>query len=387
MEYEHELSPQEKEEKEALRAQIQSYFKEEDECDYYEIPLGTELFSGYRDKLEKYKFETAISQPKFFGFNAKTAEIYGYVFAYITTKSYKLFAMDSLKTLEYLYRNYKKIRKVLRKNYGYDEKKIADAHRSGKKFIQIRTSTKSTDLKLVQYLCEKGFSGYATNFMVEDAEGTFHPECAICTLEGGVELNPRYQSKNILGKKIIGLVTPDSEIMQEYVNGLIIKDTQLKNTEEYTGKKRRESIFGPHRTDSSPPGTPLRIGLLSFDNNSPLGKDSPQAGLLSFDNNSPLGKDSPQAGLLSFDNNSPLGKDSPQAGLLSFNNNSPLGKDSPQAGFLRRGSLFDSPNKRHKTKGGKTRKQKRNASKKGIKSLRNKSYNNVRRRKVSNRRN
>ena len=312
---EHELSQEEIQEKEALRMRIQSYFRERPNYDVYIIPARTELFSGYRGALNSYNFETAISQPKFFGFNAETAEIDGYVFAYITTQPYELIAMDSLKTLKYLYENSdEEIRNVLRRNYGYKTEKIND-----KDFIQIRTSTKSTDFKLVQYLCSKGFSGYATNFMVEDFGGTFHPECAICT-PIGVNLNTGYQSNDI-----IGLVTPDTAEMQAKVRELILKDTQLKNTEEHTGKKRRESVFG---------FSPMSSSSLFADVESP-----------------------PRMG----------------SSLFGFDSSPRTPPRTP-----------DGPRKSRKMGG---RKQKRNASKKGIKSLRNKSYNNVRRRKISNRRN
>lgn len=347
MEDEHELSPQEIQEKEALRVRIQSYFREGPNYDVYVIPAGTELFSGYRGALNSYNFETAISQPKFFGFNEKTAEIYGYVFAYITTQPYELIAMDSLKTLKYLHENSdEKIQDILRSNYGYKAEKI-----NNKNFVPIRTSTKSTDFKLVQYLCDKGFSGYATNFMVEDFGGTFHPECAICT-PIGVNLNTGYQSNDILGKKIIGLVTPDTAEMQAKVRELILKDTQLKNTEEHTGKKRRESVFG---------FSPMSSSSLFADVESP-----PRMGSSLFGSDSP-----PRMGSSLFaDVESP-----PRMGSSLF------GFDSPPRTPPR---TPDGPRKSRKMGG---RKQKRNASKKGIKSLRNKSYNNVRRRKVSNRRN
>ena len=346
---EHELSQEEIQKKEAFRAQIQGYFREGPNYDVYVIPAGTELFSGYRGALNSYNFETAISQPKFFGFNAETAEIYGYVFAYITTQHYELIAMDSLKTLKYLYENSdEEIRNVLRRNYGYKTEKIND-----KDFIQIRTSTKSTDFKLVQYLCSIGFSGYATNFMVEDFDGTFHPECAIC-IPIGVSLNPRYNSNGMPG-----LVTPDTVEMQAKVKELILKDTQLKNTEAHTGKKRRESVFGFSSMSSS-----SKMGSSSL-----FGSDSPPrmgSSSLFADVESP-----PRMGSSLFaDVESP-----PRMGSSLF------GSDSPPRTPPR---TPDGPRKSRKMGG---RKQKRNASKKGIKSLRNKSYNNVRRRKISNRRN
>jgi hypothetical protein len=333
---EHELSLEEIQEKEALKRLIQSYFREGPDYDFYLIPAETELFSGYRGKLDDYNFETAISQPKFFGFNKKTAEVYGYAFAYRTTQDYELIAMDSLKTLNYLYKNAdEEIRNVLRRNFGYNETKIKDAQQRGKSFVPIRTSTKSTDFKLVQYLCSKEFSGYATNFMVEDFEGTFHPECAICT-PIDVELNPDYHYNDMNGLAIPGLATPDSYAIREKVQELIIKDTQLKNTEAHTDKKRK-SVFG-----FSQMGPPRMSSSL-------FGLDSPPRMSSSL-----------------------FGPDSPPRMSSSL-----FGLDSPPR-------TPDGPIKSRKTGG---RKQKRNASKKGIKSLRNKSYNNVRRRKVSNRRN
>ena len=306
-----------------LKNQISSYLTSGENYDIYIIPAGTVLFKSFRNSLNEWKGFEPFVGPAFFGFNEETSRIYGYAFSYRTTREYRLLAIDSPRTLKYLYdlaNEDEKIQNILKQNYGY------------KKIPQIRNSEGPNDWKFVQFLCSNNLNGYAANYIRESIPSSFfHPECVICEPDG-IMLNHDFQENGIFG-----LATPSEFHLK--IKCML---------DERNAPKIRRKNKRPNRIDS-----PLRMGSSSL-----FGSDSPL-----------------RTGLLFFDDNSPIGQGSPQAGT------------PPRIGFPYKGSLFDSPNKRHKTIGGKTRKQKRNASKKGIKSLRNKSYNNVRRRKVSNRRN
>jgi hypothetical protein len=108
------------------------------------------------------------------GYIASYEEEYGIIFEFITTRQYKLLALDKQETQTQLYNSAPEdIKTILRKNYGYV---------SG-----IRNSVNEADQKLSKYLCTKGYDGYAIHHMETDFGGSFHPEFMICNIQNGIQ--------------------------------------------------------------------------------------------------------------------------------------------------------------------------------------------------------
>jgi hypothetical protein len=148
----------------------------EDGMAYYIIQPGSPLF-----KATKRSDTLVLTPPRlsFFGVHnmdpvyiASYENEYGIIFAFQTTRLYKLLALDHPDTKATLYnRAPENIKKILRKNYGYNT------------ILGTRDSELDSDLALSQYLCDQGFQGYATNSMATDT-GEFHPEFMICRVDG-----------------------------------------------------------------------------------------------------------------------------------------------------------------------------------------------------------
>lgn len=152
---------------------------------YYILPAGVRLFRATKSSryLTPDNRSLILKPREFFGvYNMDPTYIesyeneYGIIFAFETTRSYKLLALDHPATKDALYeRAPENIKRILRINYGYTM--------SGK-----RTSELNFDLTLSQYLCDEGYDGYATNFMQTDT-GEFQPEFMICNVDGIKLLN------------------------------------------------------------------------------------------------------------------------------------------------------------------------------------------------------
>ena len=114
----------------------------------------------------------------FFGVKNETPEYiesyekeYGIIFEFITTRPYKLLALDKKETLEKLYQNAsEEIRRILDNNYGYTN--------------GLRNSESNSDRKLSEYICRQGYHGYAIKDMATDFDGSFHPEFMFCDISG-----------------------------------------------------------------------------------------------------------------------------------------------------------------------------------------------------------
>lgn len=201
--------------KDDLQVKIQKWFVPGEQVDTYVIPANTELFKSFRKPLNQWRFEPVVG-PAFFGFNEMTSREYGFAFSYLTNREYRLLAMDSEKTLNYLHNTLAdgngEIQEAIRRSYGFPL--IENEAKYGKGKIQIRDSVGPTDWKVVQFLCSKleklpGVDGYAANFIQEPIPGSrFPPECVICKAPD-VRLNTGY---NVNG--IEGLATP-SEFLEK----------------------------------------------------------------------------------------------------------------------------------------------------------------------------
>jgi len=188
----------------ALPKVLTEYFHVGELYDTYQFPAETKLFKSYRDTLAKWSPNKVfpLIGPAYFGFDEpNVSENYGYAFAYKTTQPYELLAIDSKKTLAYLWElaeGNTQVQRALTMGFGYDPT-VPDK-------LQIRTSNEDLDYVLVGFLCKKGLQGYAGDYIRTDGGGQFHPECVMCSDENrkiNVKLNPEY---SVAGKP--GLASP-----------------------------------------------------------------------------------------------------------------------------------------------------------------------------------
>jgi hypothetical protein len=196
----------------------QMYFRAGPKYDTYYFTVGTPLFSSFRESLiDKTNAEIAPKVfPKmgnsYFGFHKETSMLYGYSFAYITNQPIRLLAIDSIKTMRYLWgltheiaeeEDRDKIQKALRTGYGWLDEYLEEG--KSKYPPQIRNSFSGVDWPIVEFLCENGFPGYAANEMITPIGHKFHPECVICSNGPLVSVNLNLEY-NVGGYP--GLATP-----------------------------------------------------------------------------------------------------------------------------------------------------------------------------------
>ena len=139
---------------------------------YYLLPKGTKLYRGDTGMYLQHKNDSMITlndHPTFFTLDSNSAEEkYGVLYEFTTNMEIYLLALDHIETIRELYNHAPPyIKTVLEKNYGY---------KSGSRY-----SSEIADKKLVDYLCQKGFNGYATDEMPTDFD-TFHNEIVLCNL-------------------------------------------------------------------------------------------------------------------------------------------------------------------------------------------------------------
>lgn len=141
---------------------------------YYNFPTGYPLYKATR-RLEQGTLTLNPNQLYFFGPKNDDPEYiegyeyeYGIIFEFVTANPCNLLAIDDEKTQKILYDEApENIKAILKSNYGYNTK-------SG-----FRDSKGDSDNQLSQYLCEKGYQGYAANSMPTQT-GELNPELMIC---------------------------------------------------------------------------------------------------------------------------------------------------------------------------------------------------------------
>ena len=196
---------------------------------YYIIPKGLPFFrakKGSRYNINSDFSVLTLNPRAFFGVhNMNRAYIesyedkYGVIFAFETTRPYKLLALDHPDTKRVLYNRVpQNIKDVLRINYGYTM--------SG-----IRNSQLNSDLVLSQYLCDNGYQGYASDFIETDIDD-FDPEFMIC---------------DVSGIKSLGRITDSSRIAS------ILEIGELKKRSEELKAARQEKRKNRQRAESPPP--------------------------------------------------------------------------------------------------------------------------------------
>jgi len=142
--------------------------------------------------------------------------IYGYSFAYITKQEITLLAIDSIKTMRYLWGladGNQRIRQALITSYGFRDEYLNKT--PDKPYpIQLRNSFSGVDWPFVEFLCDNGFAGYAANEMITPTGHTFHPECVICSngVLNSVNLNDAEYYAEYNNKIYPGLATPLGEL-------------------------------------------------------------------------------------------------------------------------------------------------------------------------------
>ena len=219
---------------------------------YYIIQPGCPLFKATK------KSDTLVLRPgrlSFFGVHNMDRDYiesyeneYGIIFAFETTRPYKLLALDQPATKATLYaRAPENIKKILRKNYGYTM--------SGR-----RDSELGSDIALSQYLCDEGYEGYATNTMATDT-GEFHPEFMICSVDGmrplGRITNDPRKIANILERGRIDEASRDLKVS---------RTKNRQRTESPPAARARPMSFAPTNLFAydSPPTSPSSSGIPKF---------------------------------------------------------------------------------------------------------------------------
>lgn len=156
--------------------------REVDGMIYYIVPAGLPLFKATKTYDPRTQGLHLNPNAHYFfgvrnmdrGYIASYEEEYGIIFEFITTRQYKLLALDKKETQTQLYNSAPEdIKTILRKNYGYV---------SG-----IRNSVNEADQRLSKYLCTQGYDGYAIHHMETDFGGSFHPEFMICNIQNGIQ--------------------------------------------------------------------------------------------------------------------------------------------------------------------------------------------------------
>ena len=200
----------------------------EDGLAYYIIPTGLRFFrakKGSRYNINPDFSVLTLNPRAFFGvYNMDRDYIesyedkYGVIFAFETTRPYKLLALDHPTTKMALYNRVpKNIQDVLRINYGYTM--------SGKRNSQL-----NSDLVLSQYLCDNGYQGYATNFIETDID-YFDPEFMICDV-GGI--------------KSLGRITDPSRIRSIVESGKLKKHSEELEAARQEKRKNRQRPESPY---------------------------------------------------------------------------------------------------------------------------------------------
>jgi len=165
---------------------------EENGMSYYVLPPSLFLFKATK---QPGSLSLQPGQLSFFGVKNMSPgyiedyeEEYGVIFEFVTTREYKLLALDDHATQEKLYEAAPpSIQDILERNYGFE--------------TGVRDSQSDPDRELSMYLCKQGYEGYAIQSMRTDMGGTFHPEFMICDV-GGIQyvnqITPPSRAKRII---------------------------------------------------------------------------------------------------------------------------------------------------------------------------------------------
>jgi hypothetical protein len=196
------------------------------EPETYTLRKGTILYRGDTPFYLKNKDVDTKSlmlepnKPIFFALSTDDVEQYGIIYGWEVPNDIVLPLIDNLEVMRNIYNNANKrpdVQTVLIENYGFDPKTGT---------VGIRKSYFEKDIIFYRYLCEKGYSGYASNDLEEG--GRFTYEFMIC---------------NTIGFKPLGIVKPtDVGDMDLYIDNQIQKYKELINPKDTFGRKKRRVL-------------------------------------------------------------------------------------------------------------------------------------------------
>mgnify|MGYP001208829309 FL=1 len=131
---------------------------------YYIIPANTKIYRG--------GFPGDMQSNAFFGFNVDHVKQYGSVTEYTINRDLKVLALMEMDETSNFYTSATpNIKNAL-------EESFLKINEDGNR---IRDSIPAYDYAVVNYLCKKGFQGYAMHDGYKtDSKGTFHAEIVIC---------------------------------------------------------------------------------------------------------------------------------------------------------------------------------------------------------------
>lgn len=227
---------------------------EESGISYYLFPVDYPLFKAHSVLDKGPVMELRPNKPYFFGLKNTNEDYvesyeneYGVIFEFITTRPYKLVALDDKPTQETLYRDAPEdIKTILENNYGYSS--------------NIRNSVGEKDKIFANYLCSLGYDGYATNVMATDFGGKFHIELLICNTDG---------------LESVGQFTTESRAETIIENGKSRKLANQMKDQRAENKKKRRAVFD----DDDEPTFGTRNRLFDDEPNNGLFDDEPRNGL------------------------------------------------------------------------------------------------------------
>ena len=177
------------------------------------------------------------NRPTFFALSHDDVAQYGIIYGWEVPNDIELPLIDNPDIIKKMYaeaNNRPDVQKVMRENYGFNPE-------SGE--IGDRNSIFEKDVIFYTYLCENGYSGYASNDL-EDGQ-RFSYEIMICNTSGYVCKGIFYPSE--VGDKDLYI----SNQIQKYQDRIKPKETKRKNKSKDLSPVKGSDLFGsPVKTPS-----------------------------------------------------------------------------------------------------------------------------------------
>ncbi len=223
----------------------------------YTLHKGTILYRGdtpyYLNNINNSieSLRLVSNKPTFFALSPDDVEQYGLTYGWEVPNDIVLPLIDTPQVMATIYEGAngrEDVQKVMRKNYGFDPDRGV---------IGDRDSIFEKDVIFCKYLCENGYSGYASNDLEEGKQFTF--EIMICNTDG-------YTCKGMFFSDEVG----DKNL---YINNQIQKyKDRIKPKEKK--KSRKPIVFSPAKrilvkspTKRNRVKSPAKINLIGSPSN------------------------------------------------------------------------------------------------------------------------